>query len=145
MNVTGNSCPNQYRYSGAGYCQLVQCFKRGLFGKGHSEHLANKGISCSGGAQLEWTGKMVRASNDPNCPNREPGIGYASSCEGQQGSSSNSLNKDNKPKNSNCDFKLRKYDCSYAKYLEANPSIQAWAEANPEMANKERIKLKSVD
>jgi hypothetical protein len=44
-----------------------------------------------------------------------------------------------------CDFKLRPYDCSYNTYLEANPSMKEWAELNPEMASKERLRLQSVD
>ena len=41
--------------------------------------------------------------------------------------------------------KLEKYGCSFDAYLEANPSKKKWAELNPEMANKERIKLQSID
>lgn len=41
----------------------------------------------------------------------------------------------------NCGRVLKDYDCNYSAYLEANPSVKAWAEANPEMAAKERIKL----
>ena len=44
-----------------------------------------------------------------------------------------------------CDFKLKQYDCSFDRYLEANPSLKKWAELNPEMADKERIKLQSID
>ncbi len=44
-----------------------------------------------------------------------------------------------------CGRVIKDYDCSYNKYLEANPSMQEWAEANPEMAHKERIRLKSID
>lgn len=48
-------------------------------------------------------------------------------------------------KNSNCSFIIRKYDCSFTKYLEANPLIQQWFEDNPQKAEKERIRLQSVD
>ena len=41
----------------------------------------------------------------------------------------------------NCGRVLKDYDCNYSAYLEANPSAKAWAEANPEMAAKERIRL----
>ena len=44
-----------------------------------------------------------------------------------------------------CNVKLHDYECSYDKYLEANPSMKTWAELNPEMANNERLKLQSVD
>lgn len=35
-----------------------------------------------------------------------------------------------------CDKAIQKYDCSYKKYLLANPSIEKWAAANPVMAKK---------
>ena len=41
----------------------------------------------------------------------------------------------------NCGRVLQDYNCNYSVYLEANPSIKAWAEQNPELAAKERIKL----
>ena len=44
-------------------------------------------------------------------------------------------------KTRDCGRVLRDYDCNYSAYLEANPSVKAWAEANPEMAAKERIRL----
>ena len=47
--------------------------------------------------------------------------------------------------NSKCDYVLYRYGCSYNKYLEARPVVKAWAEANPEKANKERRRLKSID
>lgn len=40
---------------------------------------------------------------------------------------------------------LKKYDCRYIKYLEANPHMQDWADDNPEMARKEALRLKAVD
>jgi hypothetical protein len=44
-----------------------------------------------------------------------------------------------------CDFKLKAYKCSYNAYLDANPGMKKWAELNPELAQKERAKLQSVD
>ena len=44
-----------------------------------------------------------------------------------------------------CDRRVRKFDCSWEKYLDANPSVKAWAEANPEMAEKEKKKLRVKD
>ncbi len=44
-----------------------------------------------------------------------------------------------------CAVSIRVYNCSYNEYLEANPSIKIWAEANPDLANKERIRLQSID
>jgi len=43
-----------------------------------------------------------------------------------------------------CARVLHEYDCNYDRYLEANPSIKSWAKANPDLANKERIRLKSI-
>ena len=40
-----------------------------------------------------------------------------------------------------CNQPLNDFDCSWSKYLDANPSVKAWAEANPAMADKEKIRL----
>jgi hypothetical protein len=52
------------------------------------------------------------------------------------------MNARNKP---SCNFKLQKHECSFNAYLEANPAMKKWAELNPEMADKERIRLQSID
>ena len=44
-------------------------------------------------------------------------------------------------KTRNCGRVLKDYDCNYTAYLEANPSVKAWADANPELAAKERTRL----
>ena len=44
-----------------------------------------------------------------------------------------------------CNKVIEKYDCSYQKYLSANPSVEKWAKANPAMAKKEAIRLNAVD
>jgi len=44
-----------------------------------------------------------------------------------------------------CSSKLGNYGCSYNNYLDTYPSIKAWAEANPGMAQKERLRLNSID
>ena len=44
-----------------------------------------------------------------------------------------------------CSQALIKYDCKYAKYLEANPHMKDWVKANPEMARKEALRLKAID
>ena len=41
----------------------------------------------------------------------------------------------------NCKTPLSDYKCDWRNYLEANPSVKAWAEANPVMAEKERVRL----
>lgn len=40
-----------------------------------------------------------------------------------------------------CKVPLTEYGCNWKKYLEANPSVKAWADANPAMAEKEQIRL----
>ena len=80
----GNYCPAQHIYSGGGYCQRVKCFSGGLFGKGHSEDLAGKGMSCPNGQELRWSGDLVRASFNKKCPPYEPEVGYTSSCHEAQ-------------------------------------------------------------
>lgn len=44
-----------------------------------------------------------------------------------------------------CDRRLRRFDCSWSAYLDANPSLKTWAEQNPEMASKEKAALKAKD
>ena len=41
----------------------------------------------------------------------------------------------------NCGRVLQDYDCNYSAYLDANPSVKAWAESNPELAAQERARL----
>lgn len=48
--------------------------------------------------------------------------------------------KQNKAKPS-CGRVLQDYDCNYDTYLDANPSVKAWAVANPDLAAKERTRL----
>lgn len=47
----------------------------------------------------------------------------------------------NKP----CNKTIEKYECSYQKYLAANPSISNWAKQNPAMAKKEAVRLGAID
>jgi len=44
-----------------------------------------------------------------------------------------------------CHKTIEKYECSYQKYLAANPSIANWAKQNPVMARKEAVRLGAVD
>ena len=89
----------------------------------------------------------ARASINPECPPGEPQIGYNSTCDKPPiGWESPSEIKARKAlERSRCDFKLQKYDCSYDAYLDANPGMKKWAELNPGMASKERLRLQSVD
>ena len=45
----------------------------------------------------------------------------------------------------NCNRKIRSYGCSYSAYLDANPNMKAWANANPDLVSKEKIRLGSID
>ena len=85
--------------------------------------------------------EVADVQHDPKCPPVEPEIGWNSSCETAP-ENWEELEQAKKPK---CNFKLQKYECSYDAYLEANPSMMKWAELNPDMAAKERIKLQSID
>lgn len=64
----------------------------------------------------------------------------------EQGCKDGSINASQKEtSNSECHRALRKYDCNYETYLEANPSMRDWAIANPVMAKKEAMRLKAID
>lgn len=47
--------------------------------------------------------------------------------------------------NLECGIVLKQYGCSWSAYLEANPPVKAWAEAFPEMAEKERMKQGAIE
>ena len=47
--------------------------------------------------------------------------------------------------NLECGRVLKAYQCSWSAYLEENPSVKAWAEKYPEMAEKERIKQGALE
>jgi len=40
---------------------------------------------------------------------------------------------------------LTSYSCSWSKYLQANPAVSDWAKANPQMAEKEKLRLGGVE
>lgn len=44
-----------------------------------------------------------------------------------------------------CKQPVSGFGCSWSKYLEANPSVKAWAEANPVAAERERLRLGARD
>ena len=46
--------------------------------------------------------------------------------------------------NLECGKVLKDYECNWNKYLAANPTVKAWAEKFPEMAEKERLKQGAV-
>ena len=77
----GNSCPYGYAFIGQGYCAEVIC----KMGGRNNPLLAGKKWKCTPKpgetrANLE-PGPKVRAGNNNQCPNREPEIGWTSTCE----------------------------------------------------------------
>lgn len=153
----GNACPAGYAYSGSGKCRSIKCIPMGIFGKNEPQ-LAGKGHTCegrmleygaiTGRASMRWGNQYMNAMIDPNCPNIEPKFGSLNSCGLESQFKELEAKKSEAVRQkllSSCDFKIREYACSYNAYLDANPAMQEWAELNPEMAAKERVRLQSVD
>jgi hypothetical protein len=158
----GNQCPGGSAYMGGGNCQQVQCeytSSTAVRSLGHDQLIAglkdNKGRDIwgcphrflTGAGRLRLSGAILRASINPKCPSGEPQIGYNSTCQkppvGWESPAVKAAREVREgPK---CNFKLKAYDCSFSAYLDANPSMKQWAELNPEIASKERIRLQSVD
>ena len=63
---------------------------------------------------------------------------WAAECKGVKAKASYSVVK-------SCGKAIEKFECSYKKYLSANPSVEKWAKVNPVMAKKEAIRLGAVD
>lgn len=154
----GNQCQSGFAYVGGGNCMEVKClYNDGNataldFEMGHDSRVAGK--ADWGCERSFWFGAGVmrlegnsRASINPECPPGEPDIGFNSTCQNPpEGWESPSERAARELKEASmCDPKLKPYQCSYQEYLEANPNIKTWAELNPEMAAKERVKLRSVD
>ena len=80
--VTGNTCPNNFAYSGAGTCTNVICVH--LY-KGNDPNLGGKLWECEGDGftrpELHWGDQTIKAAYDPACPKEPPGIGWRNSCE----------------------------------------------------------------
>lgn len=148
----GNQCPSGFAYVGGGNCQNVICVEGRFTGWKNDARLAGKGWKCGkimGIFQLSMTlgGMVMRTSSNPSCPAGEPEIGYNSTCEkppsGWKSTSQKAAGEEGE--SLKCNFKLKTYKCSYNSYLEANPGMKKWADLNPELANKERVRLGSVD
>lgn len=88
-----------------------------------------------------------RATINPECPPGEPQIGYNSTCQkppsGWESPSAKAARE--KREGPKCDFKLVSFGCSFDAYLDANPNLKSWAELNPQIAEKERLMLRSID
>ena len=109
----GNACQAGYAYIGGGTCQIVECYGSGLFltiGGANDPILKKYGWrdSCPRSYPLVTYGDATtRAFNDPDCPSKEPGVGFNSTCHERDFS----LKEINKPKkeiksgivNINCD------------------------------------------
>lgn len=154
--VEGNQCPAGFAYVGGGNCMAVICKYNTATGLGwdvgHDQRVAGKSnwkckYSLLAGAGVMFLEGNARASVNPECPPGEPEIGWNSTCEkppvGWESPSAKAARE--KREGPKCDFKLQKYGCSFDAYLEANPGMKKWAELNPDMAAKERIKLQSID
>ena len=152
----GNQCPAGFAYVGGGNCMEVKCVYNtatGLgFDTGHDPRVAGKSdwkciYSLWYGAGVMQLQGNARASINAECPSGEPEVGYNSTCQkapaGWESPSAKAARE--KREGPKCDFKLQKYGCSFDRYLEANPGMKKWAELNPDMAAKERIKLQSID
>ena len=80
--LTGNSCPEDMAYAGAGWCSDIICISRS---SGHSPGLGGKRWGCPKllgmGYAMSWGNSKVKATHDPSCPTDPPQIGWSSSCE----------------------------------------------------------------
>ncbi len=85
--LSGNSCPNGFVYSGGGICREVISKLRdmtpwrhlALLSAGYTPKPAP--IPIFGGTQTLALGVSAKAVLDPNCPNKEPFIYTTSSCK----------------------------------------------------------------
>ena len=158
----GNQCPAGSAYVGGGNCQQVNCeytTAGAIRALGHDQIIAGKKDASGkdvwgcpfkiflGRGRLRLTGAVLRTTNNSSCPQGEPELGFNSTCQTASSDWISPAEAEEKAKREGpqCNFKLKKYGCSYDTYLEANPSMKKWAELNPEMATKERIKLQSID
>ena len=153
VSGVGNSCPEGFAYVGTNQsCQRVDCkysWWMSAGGRRHNKIIAGKSTwECPDRWVLGTLHKGVLTLNEvsplintPGCPPIKPEIGWNSSCE----TAPDNWSELEEAKQPDCNFKLHKYDCSFNAYLDANPAMKKWAELNPEMANKERIKLQSID
>ena len=154
----GNQCTAGYAYIGGGNCQDVSC-RYPATDLGHDQLIAGKidkdgndvwGCKYNwiyGAGELRLTGAVTRTTNNPDCPEGEPELGFNSTCQtaAKGWLSPKAVAAKAEKEGPKCNFKLQKYGCSFDAYLEANPPLKKWAELNPEMAAKERIKLQSID
>jgi hypothetical protein len=86
--LTGNSCPANHAYSGAGWCTNVICE---WYQGGNEPGLGGKRWKCNKimfeTPDLRWGNQTVKATYDSACPKAPPEIGWQSSCEQRDGGS----------------------------------------------------------
>jgi len=81
--LTGNSCPLDMAYIGAGWCNDVICYGS----DGNEQTLGGKKWSCKPitfwglRRSLRYGYIKVKATYDPTCPKTPPSVGWRSSCE----------------------------------------------------------------
>lgn len=160
--IQANRCPSGYAYIGNAKCQEVKC-EYGAYitssRRGHDQLIAGKVDAkgnniwkCTynfwyGQGELRLAGSYGVTTDDVNCPEGPPEVGFNNTCQTMPVGWTGRITKlDDIDRNSlKCGMILRKYNCSYNSYLEANPAVKQWAELNPILAAKERKYLKSVD
>ena len=154
----GNQCTAGYAYIGGGNCQDVSC-RYPTTDLGHDQLIAGKvdkdgndvwGCKYNwiyGAGELRLTGAVTRTTNNSDCPDGEPELGFNSTCQTAEKGwlSPKAAAAKAEKEGPKCDFKLKKYGCSFDAYLEANPGMKKWTDLNPDMAAKERLRLQSVD
>ena len=146
----GNKCPDNHAYVGEGKCQRVYCDWVGLGGGHHEPLVAGKSSWRCGNNYNFWKdelqvgilrlGATVKVEQTSDCPSNAPQEGWNSSCEHAEDNWRAIEAEAKRPK---CTKKLVPFECDWNAYLEANPSMKAWAESNPEAAEKQRIKLEA--
>jgi hypothetical protein len=146
--VEGNSCPASYAYRGGGICQEVKC----TYDDGNDPMLGGKNHKCGnasfwsgyiGRMTLRWGSATVRAFDDPNCPPGQPEVGWTSTCNTAPPDWRQKLAERQEKQRPICLQPVDQYGCSYSAYLNANPQVKAWAESHPQMAEKERLRLRA--
>jgi len=144
----GNKCPSNHAYVGDGQCQRVYCDWVGLGGGHHEPLIAGKSTWRCGNNYNFWKdelqvgvlrlGGTVKIEKTSSCPSVSPKKGWNSSCEHAKDNWRAIEAEAKRPK---CSAKLAPFDCDWNAYLDANPAMKTWVEANPVAAEQQRIKL----
>ena len=146
----GNTCPEQYAYMGSGNCQQVVCSYTGIGGGDRHDPIIAGKSTWRCGTRINWwsdsgidrghlkLGAIAPVEQTGDCPSVEPQIGWNSSCEHAEENWQSIEAEAKRPK---CSKTLVPFECDWSTYLETNPDMKAWAESNPEAAERQRIKL----